>query len=803
MPGNLPAIILMALVVCAPPAQTPAPTAGDIPDAAILHFIILDPARHPIPGRLTFHTAADPRPNLFPNADADPNRLAVRQNVIYTINGTGTVTVPPGTYTLITSRGLEWSIDTRTITLSPGQTTDVEATLTHEVDTTGWISGDFHLHTLTHSGHGDSNMPERIISLVGEGVEFAVATDHNHHTNYQPTMHVVGADPMLTSVTGNEVTTSFGHFNAFPLEPGHDIPYLMDGAKPLFALIREERNRFGVTPVIQVNHPRWADIDYFDHAALDPVTAESHSDVWSDDFDTIEVFNENAGWGYFDPDDADHPTGNQTFSVLRDWFNLLNRGHRYTAVGNSDSHHVEYVHAGYPRNFVASPTDDPSRIDPADVAGALRASRSFTTIGPFVQYSVNDQPMGSNVSLDSLADPVRVHVRVAAASWIDCDLVKIVVNGDVIHTIDVPDTRDIQRLDTTWTFTPGADAWLAVLVEGDDPLTAVVHDQARPVYPIAVTNPVWIDADADGTWTSPYEQALQRVITRQPAESLARAPHPADRALAVQAAAELDAPSALDLVQLLLHDEDRFVRLSAARAAERLADPALIDPLRAALAGAQDDHARVALLRALARAGDPAAPGQALDMLATSQDPALQRRFGADLAALLPATPFVQEWMAVGFFECPDRAAFLDTDYGPETDRDAVRLYAAKTGPTRWQPIDATPEGYVDLTTIESRPDIVSDAVTYLQAWLNCPEDRDVSFAFGADDGARLWINDRIVYEENGSHAASPVQHLDTVTLTKGANRVLVKVRNGSRDYGIYFRVFDPEVTATRTPTPP
>ena len=31
-------------------------------------------------------------------------------------------------------------------------------------------------------------MNERIISLVGENVEFAVATDHNHNTDYQPTI---------------------------------------------------------------------------------------------------------------------------------------------------------------------------------------------------------------------------------------------------------------------------------------------------------------------------------------------------------------------------------------------------------------------------------------------------------------------------------------------------------------------------------------------------------------------------------------------------------------------------------------
>ena len=163
-------------------------------------------------------------PNLFPNAEAAPDDLAVRKNVIYSLSGAGAVTVPVGAYTVHASRGLEWSIASEELSFAPGELVTWRPVLRHEVDTTGWVSGDFHLHTLTYSGHGDSNLPERIISIVGEGVEFAVTTDHNHHTDYGPTVDQLDAGAHLTHVTGNEVSVPVGHFNAFPLEPDRAPP---------------------------------------------------------------------------------------------------------------------------------------------------------------------------------------------------------------------------------------------------------------------------------------------------------------------------------------------------------------------------------------------------------------------------------------------------------------------------------------------------------------------------------------------------------------------------------------------------
>ena len=95
-----------------------------------------------------------------------------------------------------------------------------------------------------------------------------------------------------------------------------------------------------MVPVIQLNHPRLAGLDYFGHTALDPVTGTSSDPHYSRAFDALEILNENLGNGYHDPIADRQDTRGHRHSVLRDWFHLLDQGERYAAVGNSDSHHV-------------------------------------------------------------------------------------------------------------------------------------------------------------------------------------------------------------------------------------------------------------------------------------------------------------------------------------------------------------------------------------------------------------------------------------------------------------------------------
>lgn len=243
--------------------------------------------------------------------------------------------------------------------------------------------------------------------------------------------------------------------------------------------------------MIQVNHPRWTGIDYFAQADLDPVTGESTSPIWSYDFDSIEILNENGSWGFENAET--HPghlgtTGANRHWVLGDWFHLLNRGRRYAAVGNSDSHHVHQVLAGYPRNFVQSPTDNPEKIDPKDIAQAVRGLGLFTTVGPFVRWSIDGKTMGGLASAQG--GEVKLRIKIEAASWIDVDLLKIVVNGDVAQRISLPWRMNTVRFDAEIPIRVPVDSWVCLLVEGDEPLAIVAHATERPVLPFAVTNPI-------------------------------------------------------------------------------------------------------------------------------------------------------------------------------------------------------------------------------------------------------------------------------------------------------------------------
>ena len=183
------------------PSRWPAQAAGEPDECGTLEFEILNSDGQPMPGRLTFIGEEGAGAELFPNTQVMPNELAIRSNVIYTLSGRGSVTVPPGRYAIYASRGPEWSIASTELVLPAGELQQFTARLRREVDTGGWICADFHLHTLTYSGHGDSNVTERVITFLGEGLEFAVATDHNHHTDYHPIMRDLGVEDHLTAVT--------------------------------------------------------------------------------------------------------------------------------------------------------------------------------------------------------------------------------------------------------------------------------------------------------------------------------------------------------------------------------------------------------------------------------------------------------------------------------------------------------------------------------------------------------------------------------------------------------------------------
>ncbi len=760
-------------------------------EAAHLRFAVLDAAGGFIPARITFVGEETPRPSLFKNREIAPENWAVRRNVIYTTEGVGFVTVPPGTYTIYASRGLEWSVGSRKMKLESGKEYLYSQQLTHEVNTDGWVSGDCHLHTLTFSGHGDSNLDERIVSLVGEGVEFAVATDHNHTTDYAPTVRKLEQGAHVHPIRGNEVSVPIGHLNVFPLPHWDEHPYRSSrSATDLFKFLRSH-GVDGIDPVIQLNHPRWGNIDFFGHMGLDPVTGRSDNPTWSDDFDTLEVLNENPGWGYRD---ADHPPkglgmGASEHHVLQDWFNLLNRGHRHYAVGNSDSHTVEATIAGVPRNFVHLGVDAPKDIDDARLAKALKAGKTFTTSGPFVLFSVNGKESGSNVSPDERGG-FAVDIEVRCASWIDCDRVKVIHNGDVIVTIPVPPERKPVRLKTRLRIPSLRDGWLILVVEGDDSLAPIVHDAARPCYPVAVLNPVFIDGDGDGRVDSPLVQVRRWLADDKGPDAMDGLPRSLARLMTVEAARAGDA-SATALVRRLLKGDarDKIVALTAARL---LADRSLRSDIEALMVPDDDPWMGALQIAALGVLGAADRQSALLESYHTRFGDAASRRHASLLVAGLDATT-VPRFRVLRFFPNPRRQGLWDNELDVVTDAEMNSPHggAVGGGSAHWETLPLGENGMLRLDrktddgTIEG-----PNTVAFAGFFLDVDEDCTVPYMLGSDDGCRLWLDERLVYDHHGSHAASLSQHLGFLKLSAGRHRVLIGIENGGGPMGLRLKLF-------------
>ena len=176
---------------------------------ATLDVIVFDGyAKHPLPCRITVLNERGAMQTLGAESN---DHLAVRPGMVFTSTGRATLGVPAGRYTIFAGRGFEYSLTRAEVTVAAGQTLTKSIAIGREVPTKGYVACDTHVHTLTHSGHGDATIEERMITLAGEGIELPIATDHNQHIDYEETATRMGVRRYFTPVVGNEVTTARGY----------------------------------------------------------------------------------------------------------------------------------------------------------------------------------------------------------------------------------------------------------------------------------------------------------------------------------------------------------------------------------------------------------------------------------------------------------------------------------------------------------------------------------------------------------------------------------------------------------------
>lgn len=483
----------------------------------------------PIAARIT---VVDGRGALMPLAAEPSPRLAVRPGVAYTADGTARLFVQPGKYTLYATRGFEYGLATCAVEIAEGETRAIALTIRREVPTPGLAACDTHIHTLTFSGHGDATLDERLVTLAGEGIELPVATDHNHFTDYREPARRLGMPSEFTAVIGNEVTTARGHFNAFPFQTTDRVP---DSRVTHWPELMRQIRASEADRVVIMNHPR--DL----HAGFRPFGSEHFNaavgaprDGGIYPVDAVELIN--SGAMQSDP-----------MQVVRDWFALWNHGQELTAVGASDSHDVSRYIVGQGRTYIACRDDKPGSIDVAEACRSLRQGRAIVSLGLLALLRVEGKFSAGELAT-GVGEQVRVEVTVLGPSWVRADRVELYANGVKVHEQRIDDSgKPGEKGRITWSVPrPRYDVTLVAIASGPG-VTAPYWTIPKPYQPssktwtprvLSITNPIRLDADANGTWNSPryYAQFALEIFGAEPT-ALFRALSAYDEAVATQAAA--------------------------------------------------------------------------------------------------------------------------------------------------------------------------------------------------------------------------------------------------------------------------
>jgi len=411
-----------------------------LPDTGVLRVTVADENAAPIAARISvvgFDPSPDPgvaqnppfitnRTAVFGDRGQDGFPFGVAFATFADDSGdTGDLPLEPGSYRVYVSHGTEYSIDFEDVVITAGNTTTVNGVVERVIDSTGFVSGDFHVHSIDSPDSAISRV-DRVVSMLGEGVDFFAATDHDFRSDFTPTITSLGVGSLLATAVGQEMTSfDYGHFNAWPLDldplvvnngfvdhggaapDGEDYPsagYYSEAPVDIIAMAHGEYS--GGPNTVQINHIHsHFGVDGGSGLGIDTGIEPPQSSVpaaarrldpgvtnyFSDTFDALEIW---IG------DDRSQILSNFLGQNAGVWFNLLNQGIISTGVANSDTHRRFITQSGFPRTMIASPVDAPGSISQDDVSANVNAGRAIGTNGPMVRVTTHAASTGESGGLD-------------------------------------------------------------------------------------------------------------------------------------------------------------------------------------------------------------------------------------------------------------------------------------------------------------------------------------------------------------------------------------------------------------------
>jgi hypothetical protein len=141
------------------------------------------------------------------------------------------------------------------------------------------------------------------------------------------------------------------------------------------------------------------------------------------------------------------------------------------------------------------------------------------SLGLLTHMTVDDRFQVGDLAT-TLGAELRVTIQVLGPSWVNADRVELYANGIKLRETAIAATAQPTKARVTWTIPrPKHDVHLVAVATGPG-VTAPFWEIPRPYQPtsktvnlrvIGSTNPIWIDGDGDGKFTSARGYATKLV----------------------------------------------------------------------------------------------------------------------------------------------------------------------------------------------------------------------------------------------------------------------------------------------------
>ncbi|MBX3180594.1 MAG: PSD1 domain-containing protein [Candidatus Hydrogenedentes bacterium] len=140
----------------------------------------------------------------------------------------------------------------------------------------------------------------------------------------------------------------------------------------------------------------------------------------------------------------------------------------------------------------------------------------------------------------------------------------------------------------------------------------------------------------------------------------------------------------------------------------------------------------------------------------------------------------LDQWYIAGPYTAADGDAAYNTAFEPEQGIDLEATYP--DGRQKWQL--AVP-GYEDgkIHSLSGRV-----CATYLYRKVIAPTARKTTLSVGSNDAVKIWLNGRVVHDNNTQRGVAADQDRVEVNLEAGENELLMKVVNYGNAYAFYFK---------------